>query len=94
MCLGPVQFRKRFDMKTSGQTTEHQPELQLPILHISSRLLVDLPLNRMLNQLTTTVQKELFLDVGLISFDSLNAEVQFLGNLTRASTLADQTEDL
>ena len=54
----------------------------------------DLPLDRVLDQLTPTVQEELFLDVGLISFDSLYAEVQFLGNLARASALADQTKDL
>jgi hypothetical protein len=45
-----------------------------------------------LHQFSATVKKQLLLDVGLVGFDGLYAEVQFLCNLASAAAFTDQAE--
>ena len=59
----------------------------------SSALFADAPLNRMLHQFSCTAQRELLLDVRLVGFDRLHADMQFLGNLPGGVALTDQPED-
>ena len=50
-------------------------------------------MNRVLDQLAAAAKRQLLFDVGLVGFDRLHAEVQFLGDLARAASFADETED-
>jgi hypothetical protein len=52
------------------------------------------PMQRVLKQLRRILEVELLLELGLIGFDSLHAELQFLGDLAGPETLADALEDL
>src|ERR1700735_3146166 len=51
-------------------------------------------LNGVLNQLAARAQRELLLDMSLVGFYCLHAEVQFFGDLPRTPAFADQTEHL
>ena len=58
----------------------------------SCRFLVHAPLNRVLHEFTGAAEGQLFLDVRLVGFDSLHADVQFFGDLTCPVTFSDQTK--
>src|SRR5271170_2640896 len=57
-------------------------------------LLANFRLDRVLDQLASAAQGQLVFDMGLIGFHSLDAEVEALGDLAGATSLADQAEDL
>ena len=58
-------------------------------LSTSCRLFVHVPLNRVLHQFAGAAQRQLFLDMRLVGFHGLHAEVQFFGDLPGAVTFAD-----
>ena len=59
-----------------------------------SPLLAVYPANGGLNQLRGGSQIKLLFDVKPVDFNRLDAQMKFVGNLTRAVPLTDQLEDL
>src|ERR1700676_5582788 len=56
--------------------------------------LIHVPLNRVLHQFSGATQRKLFLNVRLIGFNGLDAEMQFFGDLSGSVTFSNQSEHL
>ena len=57
------------------------------------RFFVDLPLDRVLDQFTAAAQGKFLLDVCLVGFNGLHAEVKFFGDFAGGAAFADQAKD-
>jgi hypothetical protein len=55
----------------------------------SGGFLVHVPLNRVLHEFARAAERQFFLDVRLVGFDSFHAKVQFFSNLPGTVTFSD-----
>src|SRR6185503_7908274 len=62
--------------------------------HASTDLLIDLPLNCVLNQFASALQSQLFFDMCLVSFYCLDTQLQLFRDLACCPSLADSAKYL